>query len=462
MKPNLLKVFSVLLMLWSIAVLTAPAQIPRTVAYQGVLSDTLGNPKPDGAYLLTFRLYEASGGGSPIWTEVKSIDVKQGLFMTNLGDHDPFGTGVKFDKPYWLSLQVGAESELLPRVALNAAAYSLISQTSDSARIAGTIPDNAVTSAKIANGTISLSDIGQNGASTGQTIKWTGSAWGLGTDNGGPWTTAGSNIYYNAGKVGIGTSSPLEGIHVVGNAQFDKAGAAPGQLVLRTPSRNDPGRYGIRFSNNLLGTFLGDDSTNQYFGFYSAWSNIRAYDAIIEIHGKSTSSWGNVLQLTHDGTDGHINTDKGNLILTPVGNVGIKVANPTYALTLPNNANATGQGLANAWQTYSSRRWKTNIKTLEGAIEKVGRLRGVSYDWMADGKHDVGLIAEEVGAVIPEVVSFEGNGQDARSLDYSRLVAVLIEAIKEQQKQIESLNAIVRSLAAERATSGSRSLGEIR
>ena len=78
------------------------------------------------------------------------------------------------------------------------------------------------------------------------------------------------------------------------------------------------------------------------------------------------------------------------------------------------------------------------------AIDKIQHLRGVSFDWKADGKHDIGLIAEEVGEVIPEVVVYEENGTDAKSLDYARLVAVLIEAVKEQQKQLDELRKIVQ------------------
>jgi hypothetical protein len=60
----------------------------------------------------------------------------------------------------------------------------------------------------------------------------------------------------------------------------------------------------------------------------------------------------------------------------------------------------------------------------------------VSYDLKDSGKHEVGVIAEEVGAVVPEVVTFEANGKDARGVDYSRLTALLIEAVKQQQKEI--------------------------
>jgi len=94
--------------------------------------------------------------------------------------------------------------------------------------------------------------------------------------------------------------------------------------------------------------------------------------------------------------------------------------------------------IADAWTTYSSRRWKKNIEPIQGALDKVKQLRGVEYDWKASGKHDIGLIAEEVGAVIPEVVVYEENGVDAKSVDYPRLVALLIQALKEQQTTIEA------------------------
>ncbi|MEK9137634.1 MAG: hypothetical protein AAB393_10970, partial [Bacteroidota bacterium] len=150
------------------------AQIPRTLSYQGVLSDSLGTPKPDGEYSLTFRLFETSAGGSPIWTEQKNLQLRRGLFQTVLGDVMPFGPAVGFDRPYWLSIQVGTEPELSPRIPMTSVGYSFNSIKADtaryaltapqqsfvdSARIAGTIPDNTVTSAKIVNGTIQRVDV---------------------------------------------------------------------------------------------------------------------------------------------------------------------------------------------------------------------------------------------------------------------------------------------------------------
>ena len=101
---------------------------------------------------------------------------------------------------------------------------------------------------------------------------------------------------------------------------------------------------------------------------------------------------------------------------------------------------AVGQGqgwaVADGWGTYSSRRFKTDIQTLPNALDKVEKLRGVSYTLKATGKREIGVIAEEVGKVVPEVVQYEENGVDARSVDYTRLTALLIEATKQQQAEI--------------------------
>jgi hypothetical protein len=104
--------------------------------------------------------------------------------------------------------------------------------------------------------------------------------------------------------------------------------------------------------------------------------------------------------------------------------VGIGTATPSNVLTI---AQGAGHPVSDGWETFSSRRWKTNIQTLHGALSKVEQLRGVSYESKASRKHEVGVIAEEVGAVVPEIVTWEKNGTDAQSVDYARLTALLIE-----------------------------------
>ena len=87
----------------------------------------------------------------------------------------------------------------------------------------------------------------------------------------------------------------------------------------------------------------------------------------------------------------------------------------------------------------SSRRWKTNISTLENSLENVNKLRGVEFDFDEEhgGKHSVGLIAEEVQEIYPDAVNTDEDGE-ANGVAYSHLVAPLIEAVKELTNKVEA------------------------
>jgi len=135
------------------------------------------------------------------------------------------------------------------------------------------------------------------------------------------------------------------------------------------------------------------------------------------------------------------------IILSSLGNISIGTSSISNILTV--RQNATADPIADAWTVYSSRRWKTNIQPLQGSLDKVMRLNGVSFDWTEGGKHDIGLIAEDVGQVVPEVVAYEDNGVDAKSVDYARLVALLIEGMKEQQKTINELKSEINEIKAQ-------------
>ena len=83
---------------------------------------------------------------------------------------------------------------------------------------------------------------------------------------------------------------------------------------------------------------------------------------------------------------------------------------------------------------------KENITTISNALDKVISLRGVEYDRNdLNGQHQIGVIAQEMEQVVPEVV-FDGE-EGIKSVAYGNLVALLIEAVKEQQKQIDELKA---------------------
>lgn len=112
-------------------------------------------------------------------------------------------------------------------------------------------------------------------------------------------------------------------------------------------------------------------------------------------------------------------------------NTGVYGSGPTYDFY------AGGAGVD--YGSSSSKRWKENIRPIDNALNKVLSLRGVYYDWKKDhgGKHGMGMIAEEVGKIVPEIVTYEDNGIDATGMDYGHLTPVLVEAIKEQQRQIK-------------------------
>jgi hypothetical protein len=189
---------------------------------------------------------------------------------------------------------------------------------------------------------------------------------------------------------------------------------------------------GTNYGSGLFGGMYVSTSAGGYpFYGYSVGGGITAYSWV----QPSTNTW----RLTY-GND--------NFVISNTGLVGIGTGSPSaggYRLELPNIAGPAGQGRANAWVTYSSRELKENIQTLADPIETLRKLRGVSFDWktaLADGshKHDIGFIAEEVGAVLPELVTRTSNGA-ATGLDYGRVVPVTVEAIKQQQTQLDAMQA---------------------
>ncbi|MBC7187920.1 MAG: tail fiber domain-containing protein [Calditrichaeota bacterium] len=272
-------------------------------------------------------------------------------------------------------------------------------------------------------------------------------------------------------NVGIGLiNNPTERLEVDGTVKMTgfkmPTGAAAGRVLTSDASgvgtwQPVPGGIGGSGTTNYIpkftaGTALGNSiiyETGGKIGIGTATPTnlltLRSAGPWIEFQDSDGGNYwiigaygGNYFALT-EATPGGMGYTR--LTVKEGGNLGIGTTAPANILTVQQSSPT--DPIADAWLTYSSRRWKTNIKPIEAALAKVKGLRGVTFDWKEDGKHDIGLVAEEVGEVIPEVVTYEENGRDARSIDYGRLVAVLIEAIKEQQAQIEELKAKLGALA---------------
>ena len=100
---------------------------------------------------------------------------------------------------------------------------------------------------------------------------------------------------------------------------------------------------------------------------------------------------------------------------------------------------------------YSDIRLKENIVTIDNALNKILSMRGIYYNKKDDDKKEkkVGVVAQEIQKILPEVVitrkiTYEKNGEEYLAVDYGNIVAVLIEAIKEQQTQIEALKSLLK------------------
>ena len=213
-------------------------------------------------------------------------------------------------------------------------------------------------------------------------------------------------------QTGIGTTTPAVKLHIRSNGS-----------TLRLEGSDHT--YMEFFPQGALTRF-------GWVGYPSANSN----DFTIS----SQSAVGSLLLYTNNSERFRINAS---------GNVGIGTASPSVRLQV------AGDIIANSIAGSSDARFKTNIFPIENPLQKVMQLRGVTFDWkikdfpsrMFSENRAVGFIAQEVEQVLPEVVQTEKTAEGYKSVQYDKVVALLVEAIKEQQKQIIELQQQVQSLS---------------
>jgi len=196
-------------------------------------------------------------------------------------------------------------------------------------------------------------------------------------------------------KVGIGTTAPTATLDVIAKS----ANAADNTVRFSAPN-------------------IGPNASHIHFGATGDW------------YIRSAVSTGNVVM-----------QDSG-------GNVGIGVAIPLDKLHVNgiirlNTLGTIGSNslclnpLKQIASCSSSRRYKTNIVDYPSGLSLINRLRPVTFDWKGSGMHDIGLVAEEVAEVEPLLVTHNDKGE-IEGVKYAQVSAVLVNAIKDQQAQIQT------------------------
>jgi hypothetical protein len=244
------------------------------------------------------------------------------------------------------------------------------------------------------------------------------------------------NVFVNSGKLGIGTTTPNAPLEI-------SAAAGPNLIIHDSNGSND--RPGIQFTNNYIHFIGGDDSDNEIFGFYSQYGNNRIYAARLNIHGPATNNWGKYIGFTHDGNNGRIDTDAGNLILQPAGQrVGVGTNSPVQALHVVGNAYKTEGGTS--WATSSDLRLKTVLGEYEKGLDEIAALKAVRFVYnpgnmrqLTSGVEQVGFVAQEVQKIFPEAVTEAEDGY----LDFNihAINIALVNAVKRLKTENDRLKA---------------------
>jgi hypothetical protein len=418
--------------------------------YQGRLIDA--NNAADGLYDFLFRLYDANVGGSKVGNDVliADVDVIDGYFTVEMD----FGGTVFNGDARWLQTGVRAGelndpnkyTILRPRQQVTPTPYALYADMLDGLHALdfATVSHNH----DLRYYTEAESDLRYVNV-TGDAIAGT-NIWVLSVEN----TGTGNGIDGTGQDIAVrGTASAQTGVGVRGN----------------TPGANGYGVFG--YASGSLGTGvygLASNSGNYYnFGGYFEAAGGYGWG----VYGEAVGGYGRgVYGVASNSGDyynygGYFEAAGGYGrgvygVATNTGNYAnfggyFKAAGSQGCGVVGLATGSSGIGVYGNGQDYdfyaggpgtdygaaSSIRWKRDIRPIDEAIGKVMMLRGVYFNWDAEhgGGHGVGMVAEEVGQVLPEIVEYEENGIDATGMDYGKLTPLLVEAVKALKSEVDEL-----------------------
>ena len=251
----------------------------------------------------------------------------------------------------------------------------------------------------------------------------------------------------NGGNVGIGTDSPVTKLHLYDNTvtvglsiQADNASNSDINLGdeddinigrIQYSHSTDSMQFQINNAERIRITSTGNVGIGTDNPSYKLTVSSGTDDIGILTASSDSGSYVGFLD-NATSTIPKIGAVGNKLILDASQYVGIKRTDPSYALDVSGTIRATGNVIA-----YSDARVKENVETIPNALDKVKAMRGVNYNKIGEEKREIGVIAQEVLEVLPEVVHQDEQGM--YSVAYGNIVGVLVEAIKELTKEVEDL-----------------------